>query len=256
MKYIKKFNDEAQLDSYKKSNFVSPHIYLDSNSNTVKYMEEYQQLEYISSTSTGGQYIDLGCHLMENTDDIQIDIKFNIKGYGKDGNNNKQATLIASQPEVSPYPGFVLRKQTMGGDYKIELCTKWSFTNSTKQAAATRYDSMFLSYPQTDNSTTWVERNWNNIYEFTEILDNIPNSQVNNTTCTLFCALNGSNIPFRFCEADLYYLKFTKGGQVIRNLIPVKKVSTNEIGLYDMENDHLYVSQGDDPFEGGPIINN
>ena len=54
--------------------------------------------------------------------------------------------------------------------------------------------------------------------------------------------------------ADLYYLKLTKGGQVIRNLIPVKKVSTNEIGLYDMENDHLYVSQGDEPFVAGPTI--
>ena len=256
MKYIKKFDNEAQLETYKKNNFITPHVYLDSNLNTVKFMQEYKQLEYISSTKTGGQYIDLGCQLMENTDDIQIDIKFNIKGYGKDRNNNKQATLIASQPEISPYPGFVLRKQANNNvDYMIELCTKWAFTNSTKQAAATRYDSMFLSYQQTD-STIWVKRNWNNIYEFTEILDSIPNSQVNNTTCTLFCALNGSNIPFRFCEADLYYLKFTKGGQVIRNLIPVKKVSTNEIGLYDMENDYLYVSQGNEPFEGGPIINN
>ena len=255
MKYIKKFDNEAQLETYKKNNFISPHVYLDSNLNTVKFMQEYKQLEYISSTKTGGQYIDLGCHLMENTDDIQIDIKFNIKGYGKDGNNNKQATLIASQPEISPYPGFVLRKQANNDDdYMIELCTKWSFTNSTKQAAATRYDSMFLSYQQTDNSTIWVKRNWNNIYEFTEILDSIPNSQVNNTTCTLFCALNRSNIPFRFCEADLYYLKFTKGGQVIRNLIPVKKEATNEIGLYDMENDHLYVSQGDQPFVAGSII--
>lgn len=254
MKYIKKFLDNTALETYKKSNFVAPHVYLDSNLNVVKYMEEYIPLEYISSTSTDGQYIDLGCHLMENTDDIQIDIKFNIKGYGKDGNNNKQATLIASQPEVSPYPGFVLRKQSPGDDYKIELCTKWSFTNSTKQAAATRYDSMFLSYPQTDNSTTWIERNWNNIYEFSETLDNIPQSQVNNCTCTLFCALNSSNNPFRYVEADLYYLKFTKGGQVIRNLIPVKKVSTNEIGLYDIENDHLYISQGNDPFVAGPTI--
>ena len=253
MKYIKKFKDNTVLEIYKKSNFIAPHIYLDSNLNTVKYMEEYQQLEYISSTPTGGQYIDLGCHLMENTDDIQIDIKFNIKGYGKDGSNT-QSTLIAAQPEVSPYPGFVLRKQSSGSETRIELCAKWHFTNSTKQNNATRYDSIFLSYPQTDNSTVWIERNWNNIYEFTEILDNIPASQINDFSCHLFCALSGSNKPFRFCEADLYYLKFTKGGQVIRNLIPVKKVSTNEIGLYDMENDHLYVSQGDDPFVAGPTI--
>ena len=251
MKYIKKFPDNTALETYKKSNFVAPHIYLDSNLNAVKYMEEYIPLEYISSTSTGGQYIDLGCHLLENTDDIKIDIKFNIKGEGKSssGNDNKLATLIASQPEINPWPGFVLRR--MDGDLeRIHLQTKWQFTNSSRRD--NKYDSKYLTYR--DDMQKWYNFNWQNIYEFTEILDNMPQSQVNNCTCTLFCALDSTNNPFRYCEADLYYLKFTKGGQVIRNLIPVKKVSTNEIGLYDMENDHLYVSQGDDPFVAGPTI--
>ena len=75
MKHIKKFNNGELLDAYKKSNFVTPHIYLDTNLNTVKFMQEYKQLEYISSTQTGGQYINLGCKLFENTDDIRIDIK-------------------------------------------------------------------------------------------------------------------------------------------------------------------------------------
>lgn len=249
MKYIKKFQDNTALETYKKSNFVSPHIYLDSNLNTVKFMQEYQQLEYISSTSTGGQYIDLGCHLMENTDDIQIDIKFNIKGEGKSsaglGNDTRLGTLIGSQPEKSPWPGFILRRKA-STDGTLHLQAKWPFTNSQNNKG--KYESKYLSY--SGNST----RTWQTIYEFTEILDNIPASQVNNCTCTLFCAYNESNVPFRFCKADLYYLKFTKGGQVIRNLIPVKKVATNEIGLYDMENDYLYVSQGDDPFVAGPII--
>ena len=253
MKYIKKFQDNTALETYKKSNFVAPHVYLDNNSNTVKYMEEYIPLKYISSTSTGGQYIDLGCHLMENTDDIQIDIKFNIKGEGKSssGNDSRLCTLIGSQPEVSPWPGFILRKFTISTNY-IHLQAKWSFTNSVKRGGEARYDSKYLSYYKGNNNMTGAE--CGNIYEFTEILNNIPASQVNNCTCTLFCTYNGSNVPFRFCEADLYYLKFTKGGQVIRNLIPVKKVSTNEIGLYDIENDHLYISQGDDPFVAGPTI--
>ena len=251
MKYIKKFQDNTSLEIYKKSNFIAPHIYLDSNLNTVKFMQEYKQLEYISSTQTGGQYIDLGCKLMENTDDIQIDIKFNIKGEGKSstglGNDTQLSTLIGSQPEVSPWPGFVLRRNETKQNYII-LQAKWAFTNSIQQYSTNKYHSKCLI------NSSGILVTWKCIYEFSETLDNIPQSQVNNTTCTLFCAYNGSNIPFRFCEADLYYLKFTKGGQVIRNLIPVKKVSTNEIGLYDMENDHLYVSQGDDPFVAGPEI--
>ena len=92
------------------------------------------------------------------------------------------------------------------------------------------------------------------IHEYSILIDNIPSSQINNFNCHLFCALDSSNNPFRFIAADLYKLKITKGGQVIRNLIPVKKISSNEIGLYDIENDHFYISQGDNPFEGGPII--
>ena len=72
--------------------------------------------------------------------------------------------------------------------------------------------------------------------------------------CYLFCALNENNNPFRFICADLYYLKFIKGGQVIRNLIPIKKLSTNEIGLFDLENQVFYISQGDEPFVAGPEL--
>lgn len=262
MKYIKKFQDNTALETYKKSNFVAPHIYLDSNLNTVKYMEEYQQLEYISSTSTGGQYIDLGCHLMENTDDIRIDIKFNVKGHGKTG--IQQSTFIAAQPEISPYPGFTMRIPAFDvtdANNTVTFNTKWlcsEYWGSYVDAGnKTRYACLYLC-PKTNGNDPAIAggsfTNLNNVYEYSILLDNIPESQINNFGCYLFCALDGSNQPFRFCEADLYYLKFTKGGQVIRNLIPVKKVSTNEIGLYDMENDYLYVSQGNDPFVAGPTI--
>lgn len=206
----------------------------------------YEELKYISSTASGGQYIDLGCHLMENTDDIQIDIKFNIKGVGKpsSGSDNTLCTLIASQPEISPWPGFILRRRS-NNDGSLQLQAKWAFTNSQKQGTSNKWDSKYLSYQGND------QRTWQTIYEFSETLDNIPQSQVSNTTCTLFCALDSSNNPFRFCEADLYYLKFTKGNTVVRDLIPAKRSSDNEIGLYDIQNDVFYASQGTDSFVAG-----
>ena len=244
MIYIKKFNNNIERSNYIKSNFVSPHIFLDTQNKNINYFPKYKRLAYISSTKTGGQYIDLGCHLMENTDDIRIDIKFNIKDRGLNS-SNKQGALICSQPEVDPYPGFVLRYRNQTSNRALHLQTKWIFTGCSN------FSGKGLSKYLT---TGTVEKLDNNIYEFSETLDNIPVSQVNNCTCTLFCALDGSNNPFRFVEADLYYLKFTKGGHIVRNLIPVEKVSTGEIGLYDMENDHLYVSQGNDPFVAGSII--
>lgn len=261
MKHLKIFNNGNQLDLYKKSNFVAPYIYLDNSNKSVKYLEEYKQLEYISSTASGGQYIDLGCQLLENTDDIQIDIKFNITNHGKTG--QQQSTLIASQPEVNPYPGFTMRIAQAPIDSiinSVQFTTKWlcsadwgSYTESGK----TRYGCKYLS-PRKNNGEASISggsaTELNQIYEYSILLDNIPDSQINNFSCHLFCALNSSNNPFRFIAADLYKLKITKGGKIIRNLIPVKKISSNEIGLYDIENDHFYISQGDDPFVGGPVI--
>ena len=71
----------------------------------------------------------------------------------------------------------------------------------------------------------------------------------------LFCALNSSNQPFRFSEVDVYYMKIYKGNTLIRSLWPVRRKSDNAIGLYDVVNDNLYVSQGDDPFVGTEINN-
>ena len=247
MKHIKKFNNEAQLDSYKKSNFISPYIYFDSNTKAVKFMQKYKQLEYISSTSTGNQYIDLGCKLMANTDNIQIDIKFN--SHGNSNATDKQGTLLASQLETSPYPGFVLRNITDDNFNSVQFCGKWEF-NSNTLFENNKY--FYKNFAWSQWSKYYNTQLINTIVEESIELNNIPEAQCHQMNTHLFCALDGSNNPFRFALADLYYLKLTKGGQVIRNLIPVKKVSTNEIGLYDMENDHLYVSQGDEPFVAGP----
>lgn len=244
-KNIKKFETLTEYKNYYNSDeFIYPNIalYFQDNEKILKYRKlEYQKINYISSTSTGGQYIDLGCHLMENTDDIRIDIKFNIKNRGLNS-SAQQGTLICSQPEVSPYPGFVLRYQNANANKTLQLQTKWNFTGSYFNSG--KGLSKYLTY----NNNNSLD---NNIYEFSEILDNIPSSQINDCTCTLFCALDSSNNPFRYVEADLYYLKFTKGEQVIRNLIPVKKIATNEVGLYDLENDHFYISQGNEPFIEG-----
>lgn len=260
MKYIKAFNNSNDLEVYKKSKLTAPHIFLNKqNLRDLYYLEEYDQLEYISSTATGGQYIDLGCQLMENTDDIRMYIKFNIKGNGKD--NNGQSTLIASQPEVNPYPGFVLRKTGNNASYYnyqfIDCSAKWSFENSIRGNNSNKYYANALRGPmnnETFDNTNTLHKRIGNIYEETVLFNNIPQDQCHNINCYLFCALDSSNNPFRFVEADLYYLKFTKGGQVIRNLVPVRRKSDNAVGLYDIENDHLYVSQGTEQFVAGPII--
>lgn len=81
----------------------------------------------------------------------------------------------------------------------------------------------------------------------------MPQSQVNNCNCTLFCALDSSNNPFRYCYADLYYLRFTKGDNVIRDLVPCINLE-GIAGLYDKVTKHFYKSQGNEEFVAGPSI--
>lgn len=260
MKYIKAFNNSNDLEVYKKSKLTAPHIFLNKqNLRDLDYLEEYDQLEYISSTQTGGQYINLGCKLLENTDDIRIDIKFNITNHGKTG--VQQSTLIASQPESGAYPGFTMRinaSDINNSSNVVTFVTKWLCSKdwgSYVEGGKTRYGYIYFS-PKKQNGEPAMEGGTytyiNQIYEYSILLDQIPDSQISDFNCHLFCALNGSNQPFRYIAADLYYLKFTKGNTVIRNLVPVKRKSDNAVGLYDIEHDYLYVSQGNDPFVAGP----
>lgn len=258
MKYLKKFFNVNYYNQFiNRTNFEGPNVSLLSSNHEVKYITRpmeydeltipgYTVLEYISSTQTGGQYIDLGCKLLENTDDIQIDIKFNHHGQGKVMNNvngDKQWTLIGNQVEASPYSGFVLRHATQGGaGHYCEFMAKWEFSNSN-------YDSNYYAYlmPGT-HIGLYSKTHCDDIYAISILLDNIPNEQINQLNTHLFCAVNGNGDPWRFAYADLYYLKIIKGNQIIRNLIPVKKNSNNAVGLYDLENNVFYQSQSNEPF--------
>jgi len=285
MKHIKKFNNGDLLDSYKKSNFVTPHLYFNHKEKTFDYMAKYIKLEYISSTQTGGQYIDLGCNLFENTDDIQIDIKFNIKGGGKDYNDSsavnqtKPSVLIACVSESDPYYGFVVRKADIGtsgsiNDNYVTMYTKWQISNSVYVTANGDANNKKKYYPTylAGNAANMIgceQTPTNQIYEKSLIIDNLSScttAQLNSMKLlntymfATYCdapANIGSQYRgqmWRFSESDLYYCKIIKGGQVIRDLIPVKKASTNEVGLYDLEHNKFYTSQGDNPFVAGPII--
>jgi len=235
MKYIKNFNTNEELLLYKKSNFITPQLYLSKQNKNVYYKEKYIELEYISSTVSGGQYIDLGCKLMETTTDVEINIKFKIKGPGK--NNSIYSTLLNAMQEIKPWPGFTIRQYESTNN--IQIVCKHEFTGYNEHSESS------YNYFYNDKLNSFINCNIT--------IDNIPNDCLHNVTTTLFCSLDENLNTWRYCEADLYKLKITKGNTVIRNLIPAKKSSTNEVGLYDIENDKFYISQGDNPFVAGPV---
>ena len=257
MKYLRKFNNILDCNSNSNTNIV-PYIYfisdgtVDSNdiyiNNYNHSFSQYTKLEYINSTATGGQHINLGCRLMENTDDIRIDIKFKIDGKGNDVGNGKQAHLLTCNVDISPYPGFLIR---YAQDY-IEVNAKWEFTGAVSytpiNSPVTNYFPPNYCAIEANLTTTKISET----IEETFIFDNIPDSQLSDATTMLFCGLDSNRAPFRHVNAKIYYLKITKGNNVVRDLIPVRRISDNKIGLYDKKYGVFYESQSSSPFEAGP----
>ena len=81
------------------------------------------------------------------------------------------------------------------------MCTKWEFTNSVSYSfsGVTSYFPPNYCSPDAVNAigegvfTTPIAET----IEETFIFNNIPDSQLSDTTTMLFCGLNGSNEPFR-----------------------------------------------------------
>ena len=271
MKHLKKFSDIQDCNNNRNTN-ITPFVYfisdgtVDSNdvyinnfTNTDSeeyFLTHYTELEYINSTATGCQHINLGCRLMENTDDIRIDIKFKIDGKGGDITGlAKQAHLLTCNIDISPYPGFLIRY----ADGDIEVATKWEFTGAVSYTPVGSVTSYFPPNYCTADAATHNNLTTTKISETIEetfIFDNIPDNQLSDATTMLFCGLNSSNNPFRHVNAKIYYLKITKGNNVVRDLIPVRRISDSKIGLYDKKYGIFYESQSNYPFEAGPELNN
>lgn len=193
----------------------------------------YTQLEYISSTSDGGQYIDLNVKIYETANSTyDLAIKFNLKGAGKD--STTQPTIFGCQKDVNPYPGTFIRK------------------HSSKNQIQFRY----IAGSNKDNYSGGC----NQIIELPE--QTPPNKNVytsvgndtHNWGTSLFCYFkNSSNTPARFGEADLYYFKLWLNGTLVRDMIPCIDPN-NVVGLYDAVNGVFYSSPNGEAFVAGPEI--
>lgn len=280
MKHLKLFSNNDKMKLYQSTNWITPHVFKYNDTKLLDYEEKYTPIEYISSTKTGGQYIDLKCHLFENSDDIRIDIKFNMKGGGKDYddstgvNKTKPSVLIGCISEADPYYGFVVRKADVGSlgtanDNYVTMYTKWQISNSVYKNANGDANSKQKYYPTylAGDISEYEQTPLGQIYEKTLIIDNISScttTQLNKMKTLesyMFAIYNDgtasgniwNNKIWRYAEADIYYCRITKGNTIIRDLIPVLNKNNNP-GLYDRHNKVFFGSLGDNPFVAGPLL--
>ena len=195
----------------------------------------YTEVEYIASTSTGGQYIDIGVQLYSvlNTD-YDIAMKFNCIGQGKStGDSDHQAAIFNCQKtDVSPWPGTGIRKN---GDYLQGRYIGGTAKDNTLGGFNEDIE-LPVQTPPDKNVTSYNNQGLTHSYG-----------------TTLFCAYKQTNVPYRFVEAKLYYFKLFMNGTLVRDMVPCIN-SNNVVGLYDLVNDVFYSSPNGAAFVAGPAV--
>lgn len=196
----------------------------------------YTQLEYIESTSSGRQYINLGIKLyqVKNTD-YDIAIKFKMSGRGGD-NENQPALFCCQDPNNSPWPGTFIR---------MDL---------TKN---TNVMGRYIGGTAKDN----VLGSQNELIELpvqTPPDKNVKNLNNNNSThmygTALFCSFsNTSDSPYRFATGTIYYFKLFVEGVLVRDMVPCIDPN-NVVGMYDVVNNVFYSSPNGAAFVAGPTV--
>lgn len=196
----------------------------------------YKELEYIASTKTGGQYIDLNILLYDTLNkNYDIALKFNPIGAGSD--NTTQGTIFGCQDNSgSPWPGTFIRID----GYENNMIGRY--------IGGTAKDNKF------GRLGTDIE-----LTEKTPPSKNVTNYNNGNKTHTwgtsLFCIFNNQakTSMIRYIEAKLYYFKLFVEGILVRDMVPCINPS-NVVGLYDLANDVFYSSPNGSAFIAGPVV--
>jgi len=243
MLYIKKFNNDLEINIIKNNKFISPHVFLNNSNKKINYMSKYKRVQYVGSTSEGNQYIDLGCKLIENSDDIKLQFGF-IDNISLIDN----AEFISCGNDSTLY-GLRIRYKKDKENGALNLAVKYKFVGYAS------YDSSYKTY------NSYLKKNLKNTslagetkFDIDIICNDISTFNASDHTCLLFAGRSASDVIQRFGVCKYSYMKIYKGGQIIRNLIPVVEYKTQIPGFYDIENDKFYKSNSSTELIAGPEI--
>lgn len=181
----------------------------------------YTKLEYISSTATGGQYIETGLKMWTTTPvSYELDMKVYMSGVGKD--NTIYPTIFGNNREVSPYPGFVIRND------------KGNTTVTQDQFPKETYGGN------------------NTIVVINQLTENIIIT-THDVTATLFCSKDENGVPWRYANCRIYYCKIRSNSDTWqRDFVPCLNPD-GIAGLYDKVEGKFYSSPNGVAFEYGEI---
>ena len=184
----------------------------------------YTRLEYIESTGT--QYIDTGYMINEN-------FKYKIKTAITDKRSN-----TGVYPQI--IAAYGISQGSDGKNYTINYSPSTKMLMNIVNYTINEIYSIEFKLGETivnntiyENAKTWNGSPYGNVY--------------------LFCAItSNSGVPSLFyARARVYYAQIYDGENIVRNFIPARRNSDNEVGLYDIVNNVFYTNQGTGSFVAG-----
>lgn len=238
----------------------------------------YEEIEYVDTASKNyidnnlPVYTDINYNMFKNTDNVIIDIKYHNYAYyegmtmqslsevGWANNNSLKKVhnainfneLLSCGYDKQYYIGCLIRgRHSNHGDRTVEMITGFQLNQ--------------MSYlEKTDNWKTYVY--WLSMgYEYQQIdsrhiiLDGITQTMVDNIgneSTFIFTGRDLNKNPHRNFYGKLFTLKITKGGVLEKDIVAVRRISDNVIGLYDKISGDFYPSLTENPFYGGNITGN
>lgn len=190
----------------------------------------YTKLEYIESTST--QYIDTGYIPNQNT---KVELSYQYTG-----SSSTQLRRFGSR-EAGSTNGIFL-------GYKSVNTTILSITYGNQTFET---DSGYK------NTSPHIEVIDKNKYYFDGVLEHIFTEETFTcpSTAVIFAGKQMETTG-NISDMKCFYCKLYDDGTLVRNFIPAKRISDNEIGLYDTVTNTFFTNAGTGDFIAGPEVSN
>lgn len=194
----------------------------------------YTRLEYIESTGT--QYIDTEI-IADNETGFLVDAQ-------KITDNGTDQMIIGSRVDSGNTRCWV-DFDGSGSPTISNLILGWGNLTNARYRIELNYNRFKGKFNYYNDRKVYLNGELNNSYT-SQLNDTLPNQSGN----LFICGANYSGFRYPF-SGRVYNIQITKGNNLVRNFIPARRNSDNEVGLYDTVTEQFYTNQGTGSFIAG-----
>ena len=206
--------------------------------NTISLIEsnasstEYEELEYVEGTTTGssGSYIDT---LIKPNSNTKVEVQFSVNELGTN------QCVIGSRNAASG---------TSKNGFAI-----WGSASNKIRFDYQSAPPPFIEYSNSANTIHTVikdkEKNYvDGVQQDSNTIENFKTDY----SMLLFAINSGTSGRQSCLSGKIYYCKIWDNDILVRDFIPVKRISDNAIGMYDRVSKTFFANLGSGDFVGGP----